>query len=103
MQVYGLYRLDQLLGYAVYSTKSRVIKIDCIYAPGHGKALMAKLEAKYKRQSMKKIILNVSIDPTERQEKVMKRINYYIGLKYRVYDITYRPKYGPLLHMEKVL
>lgn len=33
----------------------------------------------------------------------MKRLNFYISLKYKVYDIKFREKYGPLLFMQKKL
>ena len=47
------------------------------------------------------ILLNVSIDPNENKNTVMKRLNFYIGLQYKVYDIKFRKKNGPLLLMKK--
>ena len=81
--------------------KNNIIKIDWIKAdPGYGTKFLKKVEnALFKKYN--KIILNVSIDPNEEKNIVMRRINFYIKNKYRVYDITYRKKYGPLLHMNK--
>ena len=47
--------------------------------------------------------VKLSIDPTENIDKVMKRINFYISLQYKVYNIDFRKKYGPLLYMKKML
>jgi hypothetical protein len=63
---------------------------------------MNKLEKKFKKENYKKILLNLSIDPTENINNVMKRINFYISLQYKVYDIKFRKKYGPLLYMQKI-
>lgn len=100
--IYGLYDNNRFVGYVIFFIiKLNTIKIDWIYAPGYGKILMKKLESKFKRMNIQKIILNVSIDPTEEKKIVMKRINYYINLHYKVYNIKFRQKFGPLLYMYK--
>ena len=48
-----------------------------------------------------KIILKVSIDPNESKESVIRRINFYIKNNYRVFDIEFRKKYGPIFSMFK--
>jgi hypothetical protein len=102
--IYGLYDDNKFVGYAIYIIlPNNITKIDWIYAPNYGYKFMKKIESKLKRNQTKKIILNLSIDPTENKIKVMKRINFYINLHYKVYDIKFREKYGPLLYMEKNL
>lgn len=63
---------------------------------------MKKLENKLKKHKYDKILLKLSIDPTRNLVKVMKRINFYISLQYKVYNINFRQKYGPLLCMKKL-
>ena len=101
----------------VYSDKSRdivgyfclkrlnktTVKLDWIYGPGVGKLLMAQVFKISRSLGASKLQLNVSIDPTEDKKSVMRRINYYIGFQFRVYDIVFRPKFGPLLRMWKSL
>lgn len=101
--VWGLYDGTHLAGYSVYYKEISNIKIDWIYAIGYGKIFMKKLEQKFKDDNIKKIYLKVSIDPTENKKIVMRRINFYISLAYKVFDIENRDKYGPLLYMEKKL
>jgi len=64
---------------------------------------MEKLERKFKKDNLECILLEISIDPTENLDIVKKRINFYITLQYKVYDIKFRPKYGPLLYMKKLI
>ena len=52
--------------------------------------LMRKIEKKFYQQGIKQINLNVSIDSTENISNVMRRLNFYISLKYKVYNITFR-------------
>lgn len=86
-----------LVGYA-HLTKN---KIDWIYAKtGHGTAFL-KLIEKELFKTYKKIILAVSIDPTEKKDTVIRRINFYIKNNYRVYNIKYRKTHGPLFYMIK--
>lgn len=100
---YVLLDKEQIKGYCILlpTLKNNNIKIDWIKAdPGYGTPFLKRVEkALFKKYN--KIILNVSIDPNERKNTVMRRINFYIKNSYRVYDITYRNKYGPLLHMSK--
>jgi hypothetical protein len=100
--VYILYDDIKICGYVVYKIINNIVKIEWIYAPNYGKIFMNKLERKFKKENYKKILLNLSIDPTENINDVMKRINFYISLQYKVYDIKFRKKYGPLLYMQKV-
>ena len=62
---------------------------------------MIQMEKLFKKKAITAIFLNVSIDPNENKNTVMKRLNFYIGLQYKVYDIKFRKKYGPLLSMKK--
>lgn len=93
---------SKLLGYCILKKEKKDVKIDWIYAKkGFGSEFIYRLErtlfGKFSR-----IILNVSIDPNERKETVMRRINYYIKNDYyRVYDMIHRKKYGALLKMHK--
>ncbi|AYV82276.1 MAG: hypothetical protein Homavirus23_7 [Homavirus sp.] len=101
---YIFYDNNKFVGYIVLIyMKNHTIKIDWIYGPKYGKQIMKKMERLFKKENIKKIVLNVSIDPNEQKKTVMRRINFYISLNYRVYDIIFRPKYGPLLKMEKYL
>ena len=90
-------------GYIVFTINNKICKIEWIYAPKYGKILMKKIVRIMKKRKIKKIILYCSIDPTEDTNIVMKRLNFYIGLQYRVKNIIYRSKYGPLLYLEKEL
>lgn len=101
--IYVLYDDKTIVGYVIYKLINKSVYIDWIYAPGYGKIFMDKLEKKFKRESIKKILLNVSIDPNENIKTVMIRINFYISLQYKVYNIKFRDHYGPLLYMKKEL
>ena len=61
------------------------------------------METIFKKDNIKEILLNVSIDPTENKNDVMKRINFYCNFQYKVYDIKFRKKFGPLFMMHKKL
>jgi hypothetical protein len=63
---------------------------------------MKKLERAFIAAGYNKITLNVSLDPTERKDTVLRRLNYYIGLDYRAVGITYRA-HGVLINMEKMI
>ena len=91
------------VGYIVFIIDENKVKINWIYAPKYGKKIMKKIEAIFKKNNIKEILLNVSIDQTENKNDVMKRMNFYIGLQYKIYDITFRKKYGPLFLMHKYL
>jgi len=101
--IYNLYDNNNIVGYTIYKIKNSDVYLDWIYAPNYGKIFMERLERKFKKDKYKNILLNLSIDPTENIDTVMKRINFYISLQYKVYDIKYRKKYGPLLYMKKLL
>lgn len=91
----------KIFGYCILQEDKTNIKIDWIYAKkGYGTDFLQRVErALFKKYS--KIILKVSIDPNEKDELVIRRINFYIKNNYRVFDIKYRKKYGPLLSMYK--
>ena len=91
------------VGYIVFIIDENKVKINWIYAPKYGKKIMKKIEAIFKKNNIKEILLNVSIDQTENKNDVMKRMNFYIGLQYKIYDIKFRKKYGPLFLMHKYL
>ena len=101
---YVFIKENSILGYCILlEEKDNQIKIDWIYAKkGYGTDFLKRIERtllpKYSQ-----INLNVSIDPTEDQEVVKRRINFYIKNNYRVCDIKFRKKYGPLLKMFKKL
>jgi len=92
---------SKILGYVILKPENNDIKIDWIYAKkGHGTEFLKRLE-KILLKKYPKIILKVSIDPTENKNTVMRRLNFYIKNNYRVYDIKFRKKYGPLLSLHK--
>ncbi len=102
----GVDKDDNMIGYSEYEydDKSNTIKIDWIVAKeGYGTQLLSKLETKWLNDGVNNIILKVSIDPTEDKNIVMRRLNFYIKFNYRVKDIEFREKYGPLLTMHKTL
>lgn len=102
--IYEFYSDNKLVGYIIYLLiDKKICKIDWIFAPGFGKELMKRIESKLKKSGINKILLNVSVDPNESKPTVMKRLNFYIGLGYKVFDIKYRKDYGPLLSMSKNL
>lgn len=101
--IYCLYDDNNIVGYVIYKIENNDVIIDWIYSPNYGKIFMKKLENKFRKQEYDKILLKLSIDPTEDLDKVMKRINFYISLQYKVYNINFRKKYGPLLFMKKTL
>ena len=84
-------------GYVLYKNRKNGIYIDWIFAlGGNGMKLMKFVEKHHKI-----ITLKLSIDPGEKKSVVMRRINFYIKLNYRVVDIKFREKHGPLLTMMK--
>jgi hypothetical protein len=92
------------LGYCLLKENNKNIQIDWIYSKkGYGTDFLKRLERTlFKKYS--KITLNLSIDPIEyKSDKnvVMRRINFYIKNNYRVFDIKFRKKHGPLLKMYK--
>jgi len=91
----------KIVGYIVYTITKDILNILWIYAPNYGKNAMKKIEKYFNKKNINKILLNISIDPTEDKNTVMKRLNFYIGLQYKVYDIKFRKKYGSLLLMKK--
>ena len=93
-----------ILGYCLLKENNKNIQIDWIYSKkGYGTDFLKRLERTlFKKYS--KITLNLSIDPIEyKSDKnvVMRRINFYIKNNYRVFDIKFRKKHGPLLKMYK--
>jgi hypothetical protein len=96
---------NKKVGYCVFHITDKSVKIDWLYAPNYGKSAYKKLEAYFKYNKVEKILLNCSIDKMEKKETVMKRINFYIGLDFRVYDIRYRTSgaLGVMLLMHKKL
>ena len=97
------YDNDICIGYIVYYVDKNKVTISWIYGPTYGKKIMKKMETIFKKNNVKEILLNVSIDPTENKNNVMRRLNFYIGLQYKVYDIKFRRKFGPLFFMHKKL
>ena len=95
------YDNDICIGYIVYYVDVNKVTISWIYGPKYGKQIMKKMETIFKKNNVKEILLNVSIDPTENKNGVMRRLNFYIGLQYKVYDIKFRRKFGPLFFMHK--
>ena len=95
------YDNDICIGYIIYYVDVNKVTISWIYGPKYGKKIMKKMETIFKKNNIEEILLNVSIDPTENKNNVMKRLNFYIGLQYKVYDIKFRKKFGPLLLMHK--
>ena len=87
------------IGYIIFNVDGNKVKIIWIYGPGYGKKIIKKMETIFKKNNVNKILLNFSIDPTENKNNVMKRVNFYIGLQYNVYNITFRKKFGPLFLM----
>ena len=90
-----------ILGYVNVELIKNTLKIIWIYGPGYGKMIMANIEHHFKQKKVKKIVLNCSVDPTEKKETVLRRLNFYIKMQYRVTNITFRDKHGLLLFMEK--
>ena len=97
------YDNDICIGYIIYYIDVNKVTISWIYGPKYGKKIMKKMETIFKKNNVKEILLNVSIDPTENKNNVMRRLNFYIGLQYKVYDIKFRRKFGPLFFMHKEL
>ena len=97
------YDNDICIGYIIYYVDVNKVTISWIYGPKYGKQIMKKMEIIFKKNNVKEILLNVSIDPTENKNDVMRRLNFYIGLQYKVYDIKFRRKFGPLFFMHKKL
>jgi hypothetical protein len=92
---------SKIIGYTILIPSKNTIKIDWIYSKkGFGTKFLKRLE-KILFKKYNKIILNVSIDPNEKKETVLRRINFYIKNNYRVSDIKFRKKHGPLLLMYK--
>ena len=92
---------DKIVGYTLYKQYNKdKIYLDWIWAPGYGTLFYKRLENKWKKK-YKSIIINVSIDPNENKNKVIRRLNFWYRMKFIIKNIKYRQKYGPLLIMEK--
>ena len=91
----------KIVGYIIYTITKNILNILWIYAPNYGKNAMKKIEKYFNKKNINTILLNISVDPTEDKNTIMKILNFYIGLQYKVYDIKFRKKYGPLLLMKK--
>ena len=91
----------KIVGYIIYTITKNILNILWIYAPNYGKNAMKKIEKYFNKKNINTILLNISVDPTEDKNTIMKRLNFYIRLQYKVYDIKFRKKYGPLLLMKK--
>ena len=97
---------NKFMGYTCLSVDKKKLVVDWIYAPKNGIEVMnnvLELAFIFDKEicPIDEIILKVSIDPTEKKDTVMKRINFYIKCNFRVYDIQFRKKYGPLLSMKR--
>jgi hypothetical protein len=91
------------VGYAVYRSSSRTrCTIVWLYAPGYGKKVLSLLVAEL-RGAVRRIDIGVSIDPAERAATVIRRINFWFGVGFRVSGIRFRPGNGPLLRMFKII
>lgn len=92
---------DKILGYTIFKEYNNNIKIEWIYAKhGYGTEFLHRIERSlFKKYN--KIFLNCSIDPNEKKDTVINRINFYIKNNYRIYDIEFRNKNGPLFKMFK--
>lgn len=91
----------KIYGYCILNNKKRHTVIEWIYAKkGFGTEFLKRIEKRI-YMNTNKIILQVSIDPNEKKETVIRRLNFYIKNRYRIFDIEYRKKYGPLLSMFK--
>ena len=102
----GINENNDIIGYSEYeyNDKTNTISINWIVAKkDHGTPLLSELEKKWLNDGVKNIMLKVSIDPNENKNTVMRRLNFYIKFNYRVKDIEFREKYGPLLSMYKRL
>jgi hypothetical protein len=97
---------NKFIGYTCMSIDKKKLIVDWIYAPKNGIEVMnSVLQLAFifdkEIQPIDEMILKVSIDPTEKKDTVMKRVNFYIKCNFRVYDIQFRKKYGPLLFMKR--
>mgnify|MGYP001257581756 CR=1 FL=1 len=89
---YVLINDDKILGYCLYTedNNKHFIKIDWIYSnKGFGSEFLSRLERSFFKK-YNKIILSCSIDPSEKKETVLRRINFYIKNNYRVTNFNFR-------------
>lgn len=104
MITYVLVDEDKNVGYCIFDfIDEDIIIIDCLHAPNYSKMFYEKLEQKFRQIGIKNILLNCSVDPVECKEIVMKRLNFYISLRFKVYDIIFTKNNGPLFMMTKKL
>ncbi len=94
---------DKIVGYSLfYPLSKKEIYLDWIWAPGYGTVFFKRLERKWKK-NYEKVILKVSIDPNEKKDTIIRRLNFWYKLGFKTKNIKFRNKYGPLLTMEKDL
>jgi hypothetical protein len=67
----------------------RLCYIDWVAAPGFGDVVLKQLEKFLKEHSIDKIDLKISIDSSEKQETVVRRVNFYFRHGYIVVKITH--------------
>ena len=90
----------KLKAYCLLDYSPDRVLIDWIYAkPGSGTPFLKKIEQKI-FQTHERVELLVSIDRAERDQTVLRRLNFYIKNQYRAEKIKYRQT-GPLLTMVK--
>ena len=70
------YDNDICVGYIIFNVDVNKVKINWIYGPKYGKKIIKKMETIFKKNNIKEILLNVSIDPTEQKNDVMRRLNF---------------------------
>jgi hypothetical protein len=99
---------EKFIGYFCFHYIKYGIFLDWIYAPNNGIKVMNNLiglchiidDNEYK---IDHIYLHCSIDPTEKKSTVIKRINFWQKCKFKVYDIEFRKKFGPLFYMKRAI
>ena len=94
----------EMIGYTCLKLIKTTLELNWIYAPEYGVEVMNDvISLANKKNKIKTLILKISVDPTEKKESVMRRINFYVKCNFRVYDIVFRKKFGPLMYMKKDL
>lgn len=95
------YEKRKVVGYIVLIDRPSYVIIDWLYGPNYEKKIMEKIEKDLAKRHMYAIKLEVYLDPNEPKDISIKRLNFYLDLNYKVYDIKYTEDNCTILIIKK--
>ena len=98
------YDKKKFIGYVVLIDRPTYVKLDWLYCiqSNYEKKIMEKLEKELIEQNIYIIKLDIYLDPDEKKDIMLRRMNFYIDLHYNIYDIKFQNR-EIFLYMKKEL